>query len=158
MDTDSETGFMIIELNLNTVQQNIKKGNFHIIKRKRLHTEILGFVEVSDNLDGEILEKLDWIDFMEEERFAQKKKKYIDKIVIKKELRGKKIGSMLYDFLFEKYKDLLLYAFVIIKPYSNEASMNFHLKKGFVKSAIYSVDEFCGLKNYKSILMIKTKN
>ncbi|MCF7857699.1 MAG: GNAT family N-acetyltransferase [Candidatus Cloacimonetes bacterium] len=155
LHSKSPSGFMISKLEVRKVREQIKTGetDFHVIFKKK--GKILGFIEISKSADNSILEEVDWIDFFQKDRFEKGDGRYIEKIVIKPENRNKDLGKTFYEYLFDNYRDHLLYAFITIKPINNQASMNFHEKNDFIKSAIFTSKEYSGLKNYQSVMMIK---
>lgn len=59
---------------------------------------------------------------------------YVDRIVISEHFRGKKLGTQLYEYLFEQSDKKQITCEVNIKP-PNVKSMNFHNSLGFKKVA-----------------------
>lgn len=60
--------------------------------------------------------------------------RYVDRIVICEEYRGKGVGSLLYQYLFDRASSVAITCEVNLKPY-NKGSLEFHRSKGFKEVA-----------------------
>jgi ribosomal protein S18 acetylase RimI-like enzyme len=156
LTSDSESGFLIQELEVEQVKKCITRNPDSFIVGQNIEGEIVGFIKFSDFIQQEIIAKLEWFSVNLRHLFEKySPKKYIDMIAVKRNYQHQKIGSSLYKYLFRRYPECMFYAFTVLKPLKNSTSLNFHFKNGFFEVAVFRASEFLGLKNFECVLLIK---
>ncbi len=158
LDPKKNESFIISELSEATIKEKIGDGHQFLVLRFKGENQILGFIELSNAVSKEVLNNTSWNDCVDKSIFVEnnEKVKYIERIIVKKEFKGNKIGTALYHKLFENFESYIFYAFVIEKPFKNNISMRFHKKLGFNNVGVFKAENYCGFKNYQSILFLRT--
>ena len=116
---------------------------------------IAGFIELSSLFDVNVIKRLEWFDEKVRIKFENMKKLYIVKVAVKQEYQRKNVGMFMYNAIFAKYPEHIIYSFIVKKPYDNIVSLNFHKKMGFIETAKFKAENFLGIKNYESVMLLK---
>jgi hypothetical protein len=125
--------------------------NYYTVK---VNGDYAGHVNISFDLPDEF-EILEW--YNKQDYINLKTAKdviYIIHIAIKKEYAMKGCGKFLYNNLFNSFNTHLILSSVIVKPYKNEYSYNFHKKCGF-RDIAYNKNDIIGDIHFESIYMLK---
>lgn len=158
LEYDSKNGFLITPSNSDKFKTLILNHPNSISVATTSDDYVVGFVEVSPTVGESVITALNWNDQDFKLIFENRKKLYIEKVAVRRDYLRHKVASFLYESLFSKHKESVFYAFIVKKPVTNVASLNFHKRLGFREVAIFRVDEFLGIKNYQSVMLMKWNN
>jgi len=98
---------------------------------------------------------LEWYSNNLKSVFEKWEKLYIEKAVVNKDYRRREIGRFMYESVFADNPEKLLYSFIAKKPSFNITSLKFHIKIGFVEAAKFEANNFLGINNYESVMLMK---
>ena len=152
LNPDGKESFIISKLDINTVHEKINQNHSFFVLKIEKEENVIGFVELSDSVPKDILDKVVWTSEKERELVLTKNAKYIEKIVTHSDYLKKGIGTAIYRNLFNQLSDYSFYSFVMVSPYNNIGSVRFHKKMNFRIGGTFSSSEYAGFKNYKSLL------
>ena len=155
LEYDSKNGFLITPSNGDKFKAHILNHPDTISIATTRDEVVVGFLEVSPTVGDSVIHVLNWKDQNYKKIFENRKKIYIEKVAVRRDYLRHKVASFLFESLFAKYQKSIFYSFIVEKPVKNKASLNFHKKLGFREVAIFRVDEFLGIKNYQSIMLMK---
>ncbi|MDY7036039.1 MAG: GNAT family N-acetyltransferase [Thermodesulfobacteriota bacterium] len=148
-------GLILSKLESDQLKNNIFSNPDYISVAITSDDTIAGFIELSFSVDVDVIKKLEWFDENLRTKFENGKKLYIEKVAVKSNYQRQNVGKFMYEAIFEKYPEHIFYSFIVKKPFDNIVSLNFHKKLGFIETAKFKVDEFLGLKNYESVMLMK---
>lgn len=149
-------GFLLEKINYDSVLNKMDGSteNYHVAVDKT--NSILGYLALSKKIDKNILQKVRWENNFDHKSIMSDRHIYIAVSAIKPGIIGKGVGQFLYKQLYLNYPNYIYSAFIAIKPYKNERSLDFHLRQGFCVVGHYKNKYFCGLNNYESKLLCKS--
>lgn len=78
---------------------------------------------------------------------------HVDNVAVNPAFAGCGIGRALYDEVRELGEARSLSAFVVCRPKENVASLAFHRRLGFERAGEFAADLFCGVRDYRSVLL-----
>lgn len=116
--------------------------------------EVCGLVQISHSLPEEF-ETLDWYKSQYRNMLENNGEViYIVLIAVRNGFYNCGIGKFLYNGLLKAFKGYTLFSSVIVKPYNNIHSINFHKSCGFIDVA-YNSNDMIGDIRFESIYMAK---
>lgn len=154
-------GFLIKRYSIEELETSIDNISEHLLVAETQEQEIVGFLKLQRSEERSVLENLKWHDdelkreFETEFKSGSENISYIEQLAVRKDYLRRGIGSILYKAVFNKHPNMLFYCFIVMKPFKNQASLDFHLKLGFKEAAWFRSAEFCGLKDYESTMLIR---
>jgi len=150
-----EQGFLLERINIQDIKKEISdpEKKYYVLINKS--NNILGYVSLANNIDNSIISYVEWEGNFDKKLIYSKKHKYLAVLVIDKNYTGLGLAQYIYKQLFEKYPGSIFTAFIATNPFKNRKSLDFHYKQGFIIGGRFRKDNFCGLKNYKSLFLYK---
>ncbi len=150
-------GYLINKMELAEVTKDIEKEDCPYYVAKGREGTVLGYVKVSQGLDEEYLQDIEWLEGEIRRKVETEPCIYVDQVAVARGNRHKGIARFIYQNLLDSYPQRNFAAFIIEKPVENRISMKFHEKLGFRKGAVFSREEYLGIQNFKSILYFRDK-
>ncbi len=148
-----EQGFLITELDPADVSEEIENGAALYCVATDTRGDIQGFIELYLEPDQEVRESK-WSDPELKHRFEKSDKLYIAKVGVSASAARLGVGRFMYSKLKEEHDAEALYAFVVLEPIRNTASVKFHESLGFQQVAGFASESFLDLSPYASALMV----
>lgn len=149
---NSACGFLAGQRTHSKVLENL--CDYYVAKSEG---EILGLVQISHKLPGEF-ETLDWYNTGYHDRLKKLETNgdvvYIVLIAVRIGFCNAGVGKFLYNCLFEVLKSSTFFSSVIVKPYNNKYSLNFHRSCGFTEVA-YNWNDLIGDIRFESIYLAR---
>ena len=155
LDPEQPSGFLITKMTSVDVQQLIKSMNNKLTVATTLSGDVIGFLQLSDTVGEEILRALVWSSPKWKGILEHCQSYYIEKIAVEQSWLRMGIGTRLYEHAFQKWPASVFYAFVVCKPFYNEASIRFHVQQDFKKVAVFRTKKFHGLLDYESVMFAR---
>lgn len=79
---------------------------------------------------------------------------HVDNVAVRRTVKNRGVGRTLYAALTGLTGADSLSAYVVKSPLVNEASLAFHLRAGFLPAGEFHMEEFCGVRDYRSLLLV----
>ncbi len=118
--------------------------------------EVLGFLALSQpKISEDFFSQIAGEAFSYKEKLLSDRHFYIQIVAAKPDCMGKGIARFMYRSLYDLFPEACFSTFIVSKPLSNDRSLGFHQKQGFIQIGTLKRDRFMEWKNYESILMFK---
>ncbi|MBD3290101.1 GNAT family N-acetyltransferase [candidate division KSB1 bacterium] len=153
--TSADSGFLISLMDKGQLENELAGKDHGYYVAQAAKGEIVAFLQMADSAGEKIMQQVKWIDRESENKYKSEPTKYIEKVAVREDYQNKGLGSAFYKFIFKEYAGTVLYAFIVNNPIQNLVSLKFHQKMGFRECGIYEADEYGGLKDYQSVLMLR---
>lgn len=151
----ADNGFILSQLSEQCLKNALARPRHGYIVAEIDGGHVCAFLRIVDTAPADVMAELIWIDLSSRTLFDSSSPKYVERIVVGKNYRRRRIGRDLYAFSAGFIAHTGLYMFACVSPVENRASLRFHESLGFKKAALFERDIFHGLVNYRSILMLK---
>ena len=153
---DQKTGFVLGVETLNDYK-NLLSNEYSLILTDKNNT-IRAFL-IGSKKGSRLFEQRFTQETIEElncnESFQQNNLFYIDKVLVHPDAKRKGYAGKLYHKLFRDLSGYTFCAYIVHSPLKNDASIQFHLKNGFVQKGSLKIKEFDGIKNIESFIYFK---
>jgi len=142
-------GFLVGYRNYALVQSDL--NNYFIAKKGNA---ILGHIQIKRSLPEEF-DSLDWYDEMYYKKLKYCENViYISQIVVKSNYCNHGIGSFLYNKIFQQFNNYVFFSSVVVKPFNNKHSLDFHKRCGFIEVA-YNKHDVVGSNLFESVYLAR---
>ncbi len=151
-----KSGFLLEPVRADDVRRRIENGFAEYFVVTEADGEVAGYAELAPRIPPELLPHMTWTDPAHEEAVQGNGIRLIECVAVRRRMAGRRLGQYLYGKLFERYPNSAFCAFVARHPFSNQRSLRFHRKAGFVCAAHFESDKYKGYDDYRSDLLVKS--
>jgi len=122
--------------------------NYYVLEK---HNKIIAYANILLELPDRVIRQSEW----DIPKKAKPQGIYIRQTAVDVSLQGQGIGTMLYQELFGLFPDKDYFSHV---RDTNQQSLHFHEKNGFVRIGLFETDDFFGINHYRAFLMGRILN
>ena len=148
-------GFLLAPIKVDEFAEYIENHPDFVLVAEASARVLVGFLQLSRSAGSHVIQRLDWRTSQSRSMFEGSEALYIEKVAVKGNYKRLKIGTQLYNSVFDRHPKCLFYSFAARKPFANKASLCFHKKLGFCESAIFRAERYLGLQNYESVMLTR---
>jgi ribosomal protein S18 acetylase RimI-like enzyme len=149
-------GFLVVPYDIESLTQNITRGEISFFIARDLHSAIRGYVGFAKSFDINLMKEMSWNSSEDKELFisiVQNPHIYIKQVAVTKDFQRLSIGKSLYTYLENLGFPLIV--FVAERPVLNKTSLDFHIALGYKQVGRIHRDEFGRLQDYHSICFVR---
>jgi ribosomal protein S18 acetylase RimI-like enzyme len=149
------TGFLLEPTTEATIQQALADPKNRYYVASDSSGAVVGYVAISRSIPDDILKHVIWRSPGASDFVTLKRHRHITHAAVLPELAGRGVGQFLYEWLYAAHPHAFCSGFIATRPLRNERSLAFHRRQGFEGRGRFQADQFAGLDDYESLLMVK---
>jgi ribosomal protein S18 acetylase RimI-like enzyme len=155
LNQSRKDGFLLGELTVEKLKFIIESKDKQCFVATNKKDCVLGYIYLNDIIDDDVIQAVTFVDKQYQNQMKHRSYDYIEQIAVDKQYQGRGIGNDLMRYVIEHHPHDKLYSFISQSPYNNQISYQFHQKHGFIDMGYFKADQFMGIPNYQSVLLMK---